>query len=82
MFEHGLPCRLCHNQLDSVDCLPADLWQCQQQPQPCGVEASSWIRQLHISFIRDNDVHSGCQQLRGRLCAHSMVCLGNVLRIL
>jgi len=61
MFEHGLPCRLYHNQLDSVDCLPADLWQCEQQPQPCGVEASSWIRQLHIKFIGDNNVHGGCQ---------------------
>ena len=29
MFEHGLPCRLCHNQLDSVDCLPTNLWQCE-----------------------------------------------------
>ena len=59
MFEHGLPCGLCHKQLDSVECLPTDLWQREQQPQPCGVEDSSWVRQLH-SFIRDNDMYGGC----------------------
>jgi hypothetical protein len=61
MRSNDVPGRLHRDIMEPVDCLPADLWQCQQQPQPCGVEASSWIRQLHISFIRDNDVHGGCQ---------------------
>jgi hypothetical protein len=50
MLEHGLPCRLCHNQLDSMESMRTNLWQCSKQPQSHCVKPSHWIWQLCGNF--------------------------------